>query len=397
MKKNLLTLSFLILMTGVSFAQEVDEKIPLLDESMITPNQEIPAESKKPIEKDESIKKEPEVKIEPSTITLTPEPEEGTLTSTHEPEEGTVTPPLATSTTHLIETSIHSTSTVDVGTFTLEQGTQMISTADGGSKGVDSTFSSEQGTLTSPVGTLSTTLLTGTLTSGTTSLEVGSPTSKWIGTLSNTGLILVPTAYRRNDKKGFNIDAIIAYYIGDLWHSMNGGEFFNPIKFLFLSGDFKYSLLKEKEIIPHFGAGYEWFLVLKGGASSASQMGGEFSGKSDRFGYPYFVFSKKFKHLNCHCGMMFGELDKLFNPLSEFVTLDSKKALIFGIDTKLFNRKINIEGISPLGSGFHLLLNTSIERFVGFDLSFMKSPDGLSIMGYFGIRFTIFPYIKDKK
>jgi hypothetical protein len=241
------------------------------------------------------------------------------------------------------------------------------------------------------------------MTIGTTTVDIGTHASKKPEEIKllNTGLILIPTAYRRDNKIGFNTDFIIAYYIGELWYKYEYGVgkedsgFFEPIKFLFLSGDFKFSLLKEKKKTPHLGTGYEWFLVLQGSAPSPTQMGGEFSGKSDRFGFPYFIISKEFKNTRYHLGMMSGEIGKLLNPLSKYMKVASKKALIFGIDTKLFKRRINIEGICPLGSGTHLLINTSIERFIGFELGFMKMPDGISVVGYFGVRLTIFPYIKD--
>lgn len=411
MKKIVLILCFLIFMVGVSFAQELDEKIPLLDEPIITPEQEIPTQETnlpQKSEKEESIGKD-----EP--IPIKEESENANLlevgSSTNESEEGTVPLQMATSTTEpSTGTLTPEATTIDLGTFTSEEGNVTLQMATSTTELPSGTSTLEDTTMevgastfaegtvpTHSVATLTTTPLVGTLTPGTTTVDVGSATSKEIGTLSTTGLILIPTAYRRDDKRGFNTDFIIAYYIGDLWHSMNGGEFFDPIKFLFLSGDFKFSLFKEKQQIPQLGVGYEWFLVLQGGASTPAQMGGEFSGKSDRFGYPYLILSKKFKHLTCHLGMMSGEFHNLFNSLSDEVSVDSNKALIFGIDTKLFNRQINIEAISPLGSEFHLFVNTSIERFVGFDLSFMKSPEGLSIIGYFGIRLTLFPHIKDKK
>jgi len=444
MRLEILCLCFLILITvETSSAQEFDEKIPLLDEPIITPKEEIltgpepaklseiPDENKiisatspgtttieLPVEEAKTdtiplvtppIKEEPEMVEEPKKG-ITTIPESGHLTEEY--TKGTEITPLGTLTPEsLVGTITIGTSTAEVGTATLvEKGEEGTETAPLGALTPESLVGTmtigtstaevgtttlvekgEEGTETAPLGTLTPESLVGTMTIGTTTVEVGTIT------LLNTGLILVPTAYRLDDKLGFNTDFIIAYYIGELWHKIDKSEFFEPIKFLFLSGDFKFSILKEKKQSPHLGAGYEWFLVLQGAAATPAQMGGEFSGKSKRFGYPYIILSKKFKYLNGHLGMMSGELGKLINPLSEFASLNSQKAIIFGLETKLFNRKINLEGIYPRGDDVHLLINTSIERFLGFDLSFMKVPHGLSIIGYFGVRLSIFPHIKDKK
>jgi len=402
---GILCLGLLILMVGVSLGQELDDKMPLLDEPIIAPKEEIP--QKKSTEPTEKLQEA----ILPSTSLGTPttEPKEelggtvtqiDTLTIKEEPKIlekpkevitspsqvststtlGTITPTLATPTTNVSISGSKEEITVSPQPAT----TTVISSQE-----------YKEGTITPTLGTLTTQHLVGTLTTGTATIEAGTPTSKEGISLLNTGLILVPTAYRRDNKFGFNTDFIIAYYIGELWHSMNKGEFFEPIKFLFISGDFKFSWRGKNEQLPNLGTGYEWFLVLQGGASTPAQMGGKFSGESHRFGYPYFIFSKRFKYLNCHLGMMSGEIGNLFNPLSEFADLHSNKAIIFGLDTKLFNRQINIEGIYPVGTEFHILVHTSIERFLVFDVGFMKMPKGLSIIGYFGIRLTIFPYIKE--
>lgn len=354
--KCIICLGFLILITEGLLAQELDDKIPLLDEPMIIQEVEKLDDEEPPIQ---------------------------------ESEEGTITPSLEASTTQPLTetTTLNTTQTTTSGKIPITP-----------------PKASEEGITTPPLGTTTEIdVSVGSSTIGTTTLEFGSPTSKNAQKIKllNTGLILIPTAYRRDNKRGFNTDFIIAYYIGELWYKYEYGVgkkdsgFFEPIKFLFVSTDFKFSLLKEKERIPHFGMGYEWFLVLQGEAPSPAQMGGKFSGKSERFGFPYFILSKEFKNTRYHLGMMSGEIGKLLNPLSKYMKVDGKKAVIFGIDTTLFARKINIEGICPLDSEFHLIVNTSIERFIGFELGFMKMPDGISIVGYFGIRLTIFPYIKD--
>ncbi|MFH1563522.1 MAG: hypothetical protein ABIF11_08960 [Nitrospirota bacterium] len=421
-KIGILCLGFLILMVGVSMGQEFDDKIPLLEEeSIITPKEEIPT---LPPEEPVKLPQEPkEESVQPPSEEVIPqgqkeEGQSGTSTPLEtailpqQPAEeetmGTITLPLAegTTTTSLDTETTPLTGTLTVGTTTTEFGTptsppsppQVGTPTTSGTTTPPSqpppigtiTQVPAEGTPTTASGT-QTTPLAGTLTVGTATVTVGTPT------LLNTGLILVPTAYRRDSKSGFNADFIIASYIGELWHSMNGGELFEPIKFLFLSTDFKYCLLKEKEKIPSLGAGYEWFLVIQGQAPTPAQMGGQFSGKSDRFGYPYLMMSKKFKNIGCHLGMMSGEIGSLLNPLSKDMEVTGKKAIIFGLETKLFNRQINIEGIMPTGGKSHLLINTSIERFLGFDIGFMKMPKGFSIIGYFGIRMTIFPNIKEVK
>ncbi|MDI6736335.1 MAG: hypothetical protein QME42_09140 [bacterium] len=411
--QKILCLGCLILMAGLAFGQELDEKLPLLDEPIISPTAETSTIGTTTTVEIDTPTSTPEITSPPSQVgtpstaetTTPPQPppqEETVGTITVPSAEGTVTTSLDTEITLLPGTSTVGTATTEVGTPTPEitpppspplqigtSSTSEIATPPQQPPPMGTvTQSFIEGTTTTDPGT-QTTPLPGTLTVGT--VTVGTPT------LSNTGLILIPTGYRRNSKSGFNTDFIIAYYTGELWHSMAGGEFFEPIKFLFLSTDFKYCLLKEKKKTPGLGVGYEWFLVIKGQAATTAQMGGQFSGKSDRFGYPYLMVSKKFKNTGYHLGMMSGDIGKLLNPLSEYMEVDGKKAIIFGLDTKLFNRQINIEGIMPTGGKSHLLINTSIERFLGFDLCFMKMPDGFSVIGYFGIRMTILPHIKGVK
>lgn len=360
---KILCLCLFISMAGVSFCQELDEKMPLKEEeeeiSVLTGTETIQTGTPTIQEEDVNLPSEPETTSSPDVTTTT------TLES--QELKGTVT-------------------TIEVvGTTGLDSGTR---TPVG-----SSTQEIIPATITLSAGTQTTAPLSGTLTIGTVTAEPGTDT------LLDTGLMLIPTAYRRDDKLGFNTDFLIAYYIGELWYKYKYDEgrkkdsgLFEPIKFLFLSADFKFSLLKEKTQIPNVGCGYEWFLVLQGAASTPAQMGGEFSGKSDRFGFPYLIFSKEFKNKKYHLGVMSGEIGKLVNPLSKYMAVTSNKTLIFGFETKLFNRRINIEGFSPLDSGSTLVINTSIERFIGFDLGFIKTKDGFSVIGYFGARLTIFPY-----
>ena len=229
------------------------------------------------------------------------------------------------------------------------------------------------------------------------------------GSLSKTGLMLVPTAYRLDKQRKLNIDFVFTYYIGEFWNkSEDKGvkkiDIFNPINRLSCSGDFKYSLIPEKKWIPAAAFGYQGFIVLQGKASNAKEMGGAVSEKSDSFGYTYGILSKRFKNIGVHIGSQSGPIGKLINPLSNKLNVTSNSALIAGLNTTICKRTAFVEVIYPQGNEC-MMINTFIDNFLPFNFTYIKynnklSNDtltGYSIVGYFGIRTTGFPGEKKEK
>lgn len=263
---------------------------------------------------------------------------------------------------------------------------------------------------TTPVldaGTSTATVATSTITISTSTTVLATSTTKEQGTptLTGTGIIFTPTAYRLDKKTGFESDFIIAYYIGDMWRRLRdrGIEFIDPIEFLFFSLDMRYSFLKEKGYLPFLAGGFNGSIVLKGRASTVENVGTVIEKGTKRFGYSYLVSSKSFKKNNYHIGLLIGKIDSIFNAIKGMDIkgdtlllrrnqLEDSNALFLAFNTTICKRQIGLELIYP--SKGHFLLNTSIERFLPFDFAIMKMPDGFSLIGYFGIRLPIYPYQK---
>lgn len=257
----------------------------------------------------------------------------------------------------------------------------------------------DAGTSTATVATSTITISTSTTTATLTTKEQGTPT------LTGTGIIFTPTAYRLDKKTGFESDFIIAYYIGDMWRRLSdrGIEFIDPIEFLFFSLDMRYSFLKEKGYLPSLAGGFNGSIVLKGRASTVENVGTVIEKGTKRFGYRYLVASKSFKKNNYHIGLLIGKIDSIFNAIKGMDIkgntlllrrnqLEDSNALFLAFDTTICKRQIGLELIYP--SKGHFLLNTSINQFLPFDFAIMKMPDGFSLIGYFGIRLPIYPYQK---
>ncbi len=231
----------------------------------------------------------------------------------------------------------------------------------------------------------------------------GSPTIT--GSPSTTGLIFVPTAFRLDKQAKLNVDFVFTYYIGEFWNKTKEKmDIFNPINRLIGSGDFKYSFLLEKKWIPAAAFGYQGFIGLIGKASSAKEMGGAVSEKSESFGYSYGILSKRFKNIGLHIGSQSGPIGKLINPLSNKLNITSKSAIIAGLDTKICKRKIFVEAIYPQGNEC-VMINTFIDNFLPFNFTYIRfnhklsnnTTKGYSISGYFGARTSGFPGTGKKK
>ncbi len=231
----------------------------------------------------------------------------------------------------------------------------------------------------------------------------GTPTIT--GSPSTTGLIFVPTAFRLDNQAKLNVDFVFTYYIGEFWNKTKEKmEIFNPINRLSCSGDFKYSFILEKKWIPAAAFGYQGFIGLQGKASSAKEMGGAVSEKSESFGFSYAILSKRFKNIGVHIGSQLGPVGKLINPLSNKLNITSNSALIAGIDTKICKRKVFVEAIYPQGNEC-VMVNTFVDNFLPFNFTYImfnnklsnNSTKGYSLSGYFGIRTSGFPGTGKKK
>lgn len=230
--------------------------------------------------------------------------------------------------------------------------------------------------------------------------EIPSPEKKY---LSYKGFIASPNLFRKDGQKGFGFDIVFGYYIGDIYYERKDdlSHFFEPIGYTLLCGDIKWALMK-KEKKWGLSLGGVGVIPFKGTSSSSTQAGGDIKDVTP-FGYGYLAIGREFKRGNFCTGLLYGQIENYFNPLSRQVEIKTDKGIFLGLERILFNRCLGIEllySLSPeetdgqKAKGYHLLINTFIERFIGFDVAFLIAPDNFSVMGYFNARLTLFPYKK---
>ncbi|MBU2461451.1 hypothetical protein KKH65_01060 [bacterium] len=203
-----------------------------------------------------------------------------------------------------------------------------------------------------------------------------------------TGIILAPTGWTK--KKRIGGDLGFAYYIGELWRKEGETTDYlkNQIKTFYFIGDIKTKLLSS----PGVSFGGEGFVVLKGGQPTGGNYGGggEWD-KTETFGLLYGVASQRIGKSGIHLGYIYGPIYKVINPILGDIDLyiDAETSYFLGVTTNIGKRGIGIEVICPEKASY-ILVNTSIDKFLGFNLSFLKGKDLFSLIGYFGVRLNIF-------
>jgi hypothetical protein len=204
-----------------------------------------------------------------------------------------------------------------------------------------------------------------------------------------TGIMLTSTGHTKKKRIGSEIG--FCYYIGDIWKKDGKKtEYLNPIRSFYFFSDIKVCLLRT----PGVSTGAEGFVVLKGSQPKEEQYagGGEISEETKVFGFLYITVSQRVGPVGIHLGYIYGSVDEIVNPILSDVDrfIETERSLFLGIDTKFFNRRLALEAIYPEASERYILINTSIDRFLGFNLSFLKGEELTSIIGYFGIRLNLF-------
>ncbi|MBU0567518.1 hypothetical protein KKC52_05650 [bacterium] len=219
--------------------------------------------------------------------------------------------------------------------------------------------------------------------------------------LSFKGFIATPNLFRKDGQRGLGFDVVFGYYIGDIYYERKDdpNHFFEPIKYTLLCGDVKWALMK-REKDWGLAVGGVGVIPFKGNSSSSTGGGGDVKDVNP-FGYGYIATGREFKSGNFRAGLLYGQLEDYFNPLSNKVEIKADKGIFLGLERIFFDRRLGIEFLYPIApkeaeDGTHLLINTFIERFIGFDLAFLIAPDNFSVMGYFNARLTLFPYKGDK-
>ncbi|MEW6482523.1 MAG: hypothetical protein AB1397_05920 [bacterium] len=208
-----------------------------------------------------------------------------------------------------------------------------------------------------------------------------------------TGIILTPTGNIKKQKAGFGGDLGFVYYIGDILRKeQDKTNNLYPIKSFYFFVDGKASPLGYPIGVAMGGTG---FVVLQGSQPEGEYNmsgGGKIGTETQLFGFLYLVLSKEVMKNGTSIGILYGGIDKIFNPIIHNLDIkiqDESLAYFASLDTKIFKRKFGIEVIRPKGYNY-FLVNTSIDKFLGFSLSYLKASPISSLIGYFGIRLNVF-------
>ncbi len=236
--------------------------------------------------------------------------------------------------------------------------------------------------------------------------------------MQRTCLILMPTAYRNDifNNWGLNIDLSYTYYIGGIFgeHNLfpygNDSDSFLKVGASILSGDVKLSGFNDENQIPSIAFGYVYTILMqdKFGSSQTTGVQASFTGKEKEsmkmMGGFYSVISKKvFFDMNLHTGYILGEQINFIPYLSKYLTLEDNivaHGYFIGFSRKIFSRmglrteiivpaenKINQSLLMPV----QYLINTYIDRFINFNISYFHFNGGYVWLGYINFKFTIFP------
>lgn len=227
---------------------------------------------------------------------------------------------------------------------------------------------------------------------------------------SRSGLILMSTAYRGVEwlDTGLTGDLMFTYYIGTLYGEQAKelsplAVYLDPISLWLLSADAKYTLVSEKTWPLAVAAGGKASLQLF--ASQQSQTSGSFtfSNKSelDYVWGGYVVASRSFGETGIHGGYVFGSLGDPLLYLSKYLnygeTLRTRNLVYLGFDLPVA-RRVNMawEILYPLDAELQsqqhpVLVNMHVDRLFNFDIAYLHWDQGWAFLGYFNLRFTLFP------
>ena len=229
-----------------------------------------------------------------------------------------------------------------------------------------------------------------------------------------TGLILMPTAFRNDifDNFGVNADMAFSYYIGSIYgeHDINlrkGNDSFTKIGVWLLSADIRLTALNETANIPSVGVGYTYSIMLQDSIGSSDTTGvGVTIGSNDRDSLKsmmgtYAVVSKElFWDFTFHTGYILGDYASFIPYLTRYADTDRRNfnSYFVGFGRPLFSKMgVEVEYVVPANINKNpflpdtYLINTHIDRFINFDVAYLKYPGGYAWLGYINFRFTIFP------
>jgi hypothetical protein len=256
-----------------------------------------------------------------------------------------------------------------------------------------------------------------------------------------TNICLMPTAYRNNifDNTGFNVDCGFAYYIGTVYGEHNtdslgqGTDTFKKNGIWLLSIDAKYTYFSGLEgWWPALGAGLMYSLLLQdsiGGSTTNPQLGtgATFGTKDSVLGLQglYLTATKKvvwdftadagyvfgFKMYNGDQGegvggyipylvsSILGSSDPVGSGSADSNTnYDSKDVYYLGFSREIFSKAyIKVELMVPVEMNVKAympdtyIINTHMDKLFNFDVAYLHYSGGFAWIGYYNLRFSIFP------
>jgi hypothetical protein len=220
-------------------------------------------------------------------------------------------------------------------------------------------------------------------------------------------LVLMSTAYRGLGLRdtGFTGDLQFTYYIGTLYGEQDpelskAATYLDPISLWLLNGDVKYTALVDPESPVAVAVGARGALQLFAGQQSTTGGQFTFSSKStfQTLWGTYLSLSRSFGNWGVHAGYLLGTIGDSIYYLSKYIEPAPTRNLIsLGVDLPLFRRmNASLEVLLPLddhlqSSQHPLLINAHVDRLLNFDVAYLRWDQGWALLGYFNIRFTVFP------
>lgn len=227
---------------------------------------------------------------------------------------------------------------------------------------------------------------------------------------SRNSLIWMSTAYRGMGRQdtGITGDMQFTYYIGTLYGEQDEelsplAVYLDPISLWLLSADAKYTFLTEQEAPVSAAVGGKASIQLFAGQQSSSSGSFTFSEKSelDYVWGGYLSLSRSFGDWGVHGGYSFGSLGDSIYFMSKYLqygeTEQTRNLVYAGVDFPITRRmNVALEFLYPLDQEFASrqhpkLVNLHVDRLLNFDVAYLHWDQGWAFLGYFNIRFTLFP------
>jgi hypothetical protein len=236
--------------------------------------------------------------------------------------------------------------------------------------------------------------------------EAGTTVSAYARERSRSGLVLMYTAYRGLGRKdqGFNGDMQFTYFIGTLYGDQSkelSAEplYLDPISLWLLTADLKYTALTDPAYPVALAVGAKGSLALFAGQQNSTGGSFTFTQKSTftTLWGSYLALSRSFGNLGVHTGYLAGTEGNVLYYLSKYLQPSPTDGLVYaGLDFPLIRRmNVALEVLYPTASGMvsqhPLVINTHVDRLFNFDISYLHWDQGWALLGYFNLRFTLYP------